>query len=164
MTNFRMAGGCQCGSVRYELLARPNRPCICHCRMCQKQFGNFFGAFAGVDSKHFRLTRGELAFFRSSETAERGFCRKCGTPLTFRYLGFPQVSVSIGSLDDHSSMKPVVQYCIESREAWLAEIIGLPTAIPGAESIGAAEIRTRFAEIERTNRQHPDHDTDQWPS
>jgi hypothetical protein len=34
-------GGCQCGAVRYALTETPQNACICHCRMCQKQFGNF---------------------------------------------------------------------------------------------------------------------------
>ena len=67
------AGGCQCGAVRYELSGRPTNPCICHCRMCQKQFGNFFGAFAGVDTADFKLTRGQITYFKSSDDALRGF-------------------------------------------------------------------------------------------
>ena len=40
-------GGCQCGAVRYEYTVRPDNAGICHCRMCQKQFGNFFGPSPG---------------------------------------------------------------------------------------------------------------------
>ena len=36
------SGGCQCGAVRFHV-ARLGRPSICHCRMCQKAFGGFFG-------------------------------------------------------------------------------------------------------------------------
>ena len=37
-----LTGGCQCGNVRFRarLLGRGS---ICHCRMCQKAFGGFFG-------------------------------------------------------------------------------------------------------------------------
>ena len=61
MGAVRLAGGCQCGAVRYALHAMPTYPMICYCRMCQKQFGNISGAFAGVERKDFELTRGELA-------------------------------------------------------------------------------------------------------
>ena len=37
-------GGCQCGAVRYALYAEPTNPHVCHCRMCQKAFGNVFAA------------------------------------------------------------------------------------------------------------------------
>ncbi len=39
-----MSGGCQCGAVRFRA-SHLGRPSICHCRMCQKHFGSFFGAF-----------------------------------------------------------------------------------------------------------------------
>src|SRR5215475_8929725 len=35
-------GGCQCGAVRYALYGQPTNPHVCHCRMCQKAFGNYF--------------------------------------------------------------------------------------------------------------------------
>ena len=39
----RDTGGCQCGAVRYSLRAARLGSRICHCRMCQKAFGGFFG-------------------------------------------------------------------------------------------------------------------------
>ena len=61
MAEFRMTGGCQCGAVRYALHEPPNDPHICHCRMCQKAFGNFFAALTGVALDKFEMTRGKLA-------------------------------------------------------------------------------------------------------
>jgi hypothetical protein len=73
MPETSLTGGCQCGAVRYLLLAPPREVFICHCRMCQKQFGNFFGSFANVDRDQFEVTRGELSYFRSSETPNAVF-------------------------------------------------------------------------------------------
>ena len=85
-------GGCQCGAVRYALHADPDGASICHCRMCQKATGGYFGAAAGVTKANLTWTRGTPASFRSSELIERDFCAKCGTPLTFRYLDRDRVS------------------------------------------------------------------------
>lgn len=126
MSDFRMSGGCQCGAVRYALLAVADTPCICHCRMCQKQTGNYFGAFAGIEEKHFEVTRGEVAYFRSSDIGDRGFCRDCGTPLVYRYTSVARVAVTLGSLDDPSRLKPIVQYGVESRMPWFSELAKLP--------------------------------------
>jgi hypothetical protein len=156
-------GGCQCGAVRYEFTVRPDNACICHCRMCQKQFGNFFGSFAGAHVDQFRITRGTLAVFLSSDDAERGFCRDCGTPLTYRALSRPRISVSIGSLDPHSEMKPEFQYGLESREPWFGEIAGLPGTVSGDGDNGEGDTPERFELIRNTNRQHPDHPTEDWP-
>ena len=108
-------GGCQCGAVRYALHAELGNPHICHCRMCQKAFGNYFAPLAGVPPRDFAWTRGAPGTFRSSEAVERGFCRDCGTPLTYRVLDKDRISVSLGSLDDPSRVTPTKQYGIEGR-------------------------------------------------
>lgn len=163
MTEDIWTGGCQCGAVRYKMLTRPNNACICHCRMCQKQFGNFFGAFAGVHKDQFQITRGTLAVFTSSDDAERGFCRDCGTPLTYGAFSRPWVSVSIGSLDRHSEMKPEFQYGMEAREPWFGELVALPGTMTGEGDNGVGDTPERYDKIRRSNHQHPDHETKSWP-
>ena len=163
MTKEAWTGGCQCGAVRYEFTVRPDNPCICHCRMCQKQFGNFFGSFAGSHTGNFRITRGSLAVFESSDDAERGFCRDCGTPLSFKAKSRPRISVAIGSLDRHAEMKPQFQYGMESCEAWFGALAALPGTRTGEGDNGVGDTAERYAIIRRSNRQHPDHDTAAWP-
>jgi hypothetical protein len=159
MAEVRLTGGCQCGAVRYALHAMPAKPCICHCRMCQKQMGNLFGAFAGVAYADFEVTRGSLAAFQSSEIADRVFCGKCGTPLGYRYLDHSRISVTIGSLDEPERMRPVVQYGVEGRLPWVADIFDTPATVTGAGDT-IADMRA----AERIHpRQHPDHDTAEWP-
>jgi hypothetical protein len=53
-TNRSWTGGCQCGAVRYRLLAPPNHASICHCRMCQKASGGPIMAFARVKKAQLR--------------------------------------------------------------------------------------------------------------
>ena len=119
-------GGCQCGAVRYALYAEPTNPHVCHCRMCQKAFGTYFAPFAGVPPRDFAWVKGAPAVFKSSEAAERGFCRDCGTPLSFRFLDKDRISVSLGSLDDPSRVVPAKQYGVESRLPFVATLTNLP--------------------------------------
>jgi Glutathione-dependent formaldehyde-activating enzyme len=35
-------GGCQCGSVRYDVTMEPIRLLTCHCKECQRQSGSAF--------------------------------------------------------------------------------------------------------------------------
>ena len=151
-------GGCQCGAVRFAVSAPLGRASICHCRMCQKAFGTFYAPLVSVPLEAFSVTRGSPGVFRSSDAVERGFCRDCGTPLSFRYLSAQTIDLAIGALDDPSRAKPVIQYGTESRLSWLGELHGLPGR-PTSEG----ENTEQLALIERTNRQHPDHDTDRWP-
>ncbi len=158
MAATRITGGCQCGAVRYALLAEPTHPNICYCRMCQKQFGNIFGAFAGVRTDEFEVTRGTMAWFHSSDSAQRGFCRDCGTPLAYQFRDRPRISVSLGSLDEPERIKPEHQYGVEGRVSWIAEILTLPETMTGT-----GDVPERYEHIRQTNHQHPDHDTAVWP-
>jgi hypothetical protein len=94
--------------------------------MCQKAGGSPFMAFAAVPRGDFVVTGGEIAVFASSSYAERGFCAKCGTPLTYRAIEGPSISVTICSLDDPNAATPDTQLGVESRVNWLAEALALP--------------------------------------
>ncbi len=152
------SGGCQCGAIRYRFNAKPSGAHICHCRMCQKAFGAFYAPLVGGLRDTFHITRGQLSTFMSSDQAERGFCLRCGTPLTFRYVDGDHVSVSIGSLDDPEAFPPVDQHGTESRLSWVNNLGTLPDR--GSTESEDAEA-TAF--IASTNHQHPDHDTLRWP-
>ena len=158
MTNDTLTGGCQCGAVRYALSQVPENPSICHCLMCQKAFGSYYAPLAGVPRAAFAITRGELATFMSSDEVERGFCRDCGTPLTFRYVEDDAIDISLGSLDDPAAVKPVVQYGLEARMPWLAELDRLP-----GKRTDQVTNQARLERIRDSNHQHPDYNTDTWP-
>lgn len=144
-------GGCQCGKVRYALYAEPERPHICHCRMCQKAFGSYFAPLAAIRLADFAWTRGEPAIFRSSEIVERGFCRDCGTPLSFRYTIRDEIDISLGSLDQPQRVKPGHQYGVEGRMPWFAE---LPDLVGSrTEDDIPPDMLARLKSL-----QHPDHD------
>lgn len=144
-----MTGGCQCGAVRYALYAQPYNVHICHCRMCQKAFGAFFAPLASIKLADFAWTRGAPAIFVSSPPVERGFCAKCGTPLTFRFVETDRTSLSIGSFDDPAAVVPEKQFGAESRLPYLAQLHQLP-AQTTEETIPA----DLLARIE--SKQHPD--------
>ena len=157
-SEFRLTGGCQCGAVRYALHEEPSGPHICHCRMCQKAFGSFFAPLTGVKGDKFEVTRGTMAVFLSSDKAERGFCARCGTPLSFRYVHSERIAVSIGSLDEPARVVPKNQFGIEARLPYFAALAALPgdkTTEEDSPELAAA--------IHATSHQHPDHDTAVWP-
>ena len=144
-------GGCQCGAIRYRLAAPAEDAGLCHCRMCQKASGGPFMAFAQTGAGGLHWERGEPALFRSSELAERGFCRDCGTPLTWRNLRTGGLSVTLGSLDDPSAVAPRWQLGRESAVGWLDE--GLHSRLVSLDGwLASLEMQSVGS------RQHPDHE------
>lgn len=142
-------GGCQCGAARYALYAEPDNPHVCHCRMCQKAFGNYLAPLAGVRLGDFAWIQGTPGVFKSSEAAERGFCRDCGTPLFFRYIDKDRISLALGSLDDPSRVIPAKQYGVESRLPVVATLTSLPGTRTEDDVPSSEMLRLR-------SRQHPD--------
>jgi hypothetical protein len=155
----QVSGGCQCGAVRYRATPQPETSHICHCRMCQKAAGNVFAALVGVARDAIIWTRGAPTEFASSADVTRGFCRDCGTPLTYSYRTSKHLCVTTGSLDNPAAFPPQKQFGIEAR---LDCIAGLP-ALPD-EGTTEATMAAQVGSIKASNRQHPDHDTDNWPA
>ena len=147
----KLTGGCQCGAVRYAISGPLVNPHICHCRMCQKAFGNYFAALAGTAKAGFAWSKGRPGIFRSSSVVERGFCRDCGTPLSFAYDHSDRIAVSIGSLDDPGAITPARQFGTEARLAAFELLHTLPGT--RTEDDVPAEIMNKLK-----SRQHPDRD------
>ncbi len=146
-----LSGGCQCGAVRFRAF-EPGRPSVCHCRMCQKAFGGFFGPL--VSAPDAIWTRGAPKWFASSSGARRGFCQNCGTPLAYETKY--GLELAIGAFDDPQAVAPAVQ--VNARDK-LALYDGLST-LPVHVSEPDGEWERFMAGL--ANYQHPDHDTDDW--
>jgi hypothetical protein len=121
-----LPGGCLCGAVRYEATPTHRDGYYCHCRMCQLAFGNTRAAFINLRKDEVRWLTGEPTYHASSRIARRGFCARCGTPLSFEYLDSARMDLSIGSLDEPAAVTPISHFAVESRIAnWHADD-GLP--------------------------------------
>lgn len=85
MAGTPLAGGCQCGRVRYELTGPPLGLYVCHCRECRKQSASAFGISAFFCSADLRLLGGELSRWsrptKSGWTIVSFFCPNCGSRL-----------------------------------------------------------------------------------
>lgn len=82
MTTPLNTGSCLCGAIQLETSSSLNEYHICHCGMCQQWNGgpNFAFQLNG------ELTiKGEkaLTLYKSSDFAQRGFCKHCGTHILY---------------------------------------------------------------------------------
>jgi len=115
--------------------------------MCQQACGGIFYVFADFDGDAFKFTRGEPRYYRSSEIATRGFCPKCGTPITFRYDGDTGPAVGVGTLDHPEDWPPTWEHSgIESKVPWYEICDDLPqTATEESEFLKDARDRKASA-------------------
>jgi hypothetical protein len=100
-----LAGGCQCGAVRYEIAAPPARVYVCHCLECRKQSASAFGISVWVRRANFTLRSGAPRFWSrptdSGRVLDCAFCPECGSRLWHEYSGGNSEFLTIkgGSLD-----------------------------------------------------------------
>lgn len=88
-------GTCLCGSVRVLAKTKSNSIGACHCTMCLKWGG---GPLFAVECNSDVQFEGEecISTFNSSEWAERGFCRECGTHLFYRLKQDRHYAIPVG--------------------------------------------------------------------
>jgi hypothetical protein len=135
-----LTGGCLCGAVRYEARPDHREGYYCHCRMCQLAFGNTRAAFLNLRKDQLSWTAAQPTRYASSKIALRGFCGRCGTPLSFEYIASERMDLSVGSLDRPEQLKPVSHFAVESRIApWHA-----PDALPEQRLDANAKIMERW--------------------
>ena len=89
--------------------------------MCQKAFGGFFAALVATEGLQW-ITE-PPARFQSSNQTQRGFCAKCGTPLTYE-VG-DHLEIATGSLDDPTIAPPTVQGNTASRLPFFKDLSSL---------------------------------------
>ena len=96
-------GSCLCGSVQIEAKAMNRKLGVCHCAMCRKWTGGpLMSVFCGSDVKF----KGEafIGIYESSQWAERGFCKRCGSGLFYRIKGNQQYHIPMGLFENPENM------------------------------------------------------------
>ncbi len=92
-----MKGKCLCGSI--EVVAdTQTKVGLCHCSMCRRWSGGpMFAVHCGPNVE---FKGSEPATYQSSDWAERGFCRQCGTHLFYHLLPSNEYILPAGLFQD----------------------------------------------------------------
>lgn len=99
MTDDTWDGGCLSGGVRYRVTGPLADVLACHCRQCRRMSGHYFAATA-APREAFEITESAgLAWYDSSQTSRRGFCRECGSSLFFDHGPDEPIGIAAGSFD-----------------------------------------------------------------
>lgn len=123
-----IAGGCQCGAVRYEIANAPDRVSVCHCRDCQRSAGAPLVAWAMVPREDFQVTDGKAQEINSSGDSFRYFCSRCGTGLYYINETFLPgiVDVQLMTLDAPEAFTPGAQVQTGEQATWMAHLANIP--------------------------------------
>lgn len=98
-------GSCLCGKVSYTVGGPLREVLACHCTQCRKQSGHYFAATNAPDDSITLKGESNVTWYRSSDTAKRGFCSNCGSTLFWKHDDHPFTSILAGSFDKPSSLK-----------------------------------------------------------
>lgn len=97
-SGIKHRGACLCGAVRVTAETKDTRIGACHCAMCRKWSGG--PLFAVECESDVDLSGTEhISIFSSSDWAERGFCRECGTHLFYRLKQEGHYAIPVGLFD-----------------------------------------------------------------
>lgn len=114
-----VSGGCLCGAVRYTADARSMHVDTCHCSMCRKwSAGPMFTIDCGDSVKV--ADASQLGIYRSSDWAERCFCKACGTSLFYRLVDKPFYAVSAETVDNRDGYTFTTQIFVDEKPAYYA--------------------------------------------
>ncbi len=93
-------GHCECGAVSFSIsLDELRPPSACHCSQCRRISGHVWSGTTVMNDELRLISDETLAWYRSSDSAERGFCTRCGSSLFYRPVESDHISVAMGSLD-----------------------------------------------------------------
>jgi|TARA_B100000809_G_C14872371_1_gene436024 hypothetical protein len=98
-------GGCLCGAVRYQVRGALRDVVNCHCAMCRRLHGAFGAHSKAKKTQIDIVTDDGLAWYATSEQAQRGFCRRCGTNLFWQPVDQDATGIVAGSLDAPTGLK-----------------------------------------------------------
>ena len=119
-----LTGGCQCGTVRYQITAAPLAVYVCHCTECQRQSGSAFALSLAVARDALAVVDGAPAVWRreleDGRVIDCLFCGDCGVRLFHNPERNPRASiVKPGTLDDTTWLKPVGHIWTKSAQSWV---------------------------------------------
>lgn len=117
-------GSCLCGEVKYRINCEPKKVSHCHCSMCQKQHGSAFATYASFPKVNldYRAGRELLTIYKSSDTAERKFCSRCGSNIEWvsRTYNPEWVSIALSTLDTAYRPELITNIYPETAVCWLS--------------------------------------------
>lgn len=113
-------GQCLCGKVRYQIPDSPKYIFNCHCTICRERSGAPFTTWLLYNNQSVSITKGDLSYFESNPNVMRGFCKKCGTDISWinkeksKWIG-----LTLGTCKNQNQFKPSSDIWVRSKLEWV---------------------------------------------
>jgi hypothetical protein len=119
-----LTGGCNCGTVRYEVTEPLIRASYCHCKRCQRRTGAAASAQAHPAPGTFRIVAGQesLRMWKPpGGDGEKWFCGECGSALYGFNPSHPEsLAIRMGTFDNDPWIRPTVRQFVAYAAVWEA--------------------------------------------
>jgi hypothetical protein len=119
-------GSCLCGGVTYRVTGALRPVVYCHCEQCRKTSGHFVAATSCESDQLVLLADEELRWYRSSASAQRGFCQRCGSSLFWRPEGKTYLCIMAGTLARPTALAASAHVYVHMASDYYAIDDGLP--------------------------------------
>ncbi len=127
----RMTGRCLCGAVKITVTGDHKDVGVCHCDMCRRWgSGPAMALHVGQDIEI--EGKDHVTAYRSSDWAERGFCKTCGSNLYYRLVEADSYVVFAGLFSNQDGMTLKSQIFIDEKPAFY-DFANETTNMTGAE-------------------------------
>jgi hypothetical protein len=110
-------GHCLCGAVKFTVKAMNNSVDACHCGMCRRWGG---GPLMSISCGKDVTFKGEenITVYDSSDWAERGFCKLCGSHLFYRLKDAADHQLSAGLFESQKNFHFDLQVFTDRKPAF----------------------------------------------
>jgi hypothetical protein len=108
-------GKCLCGTVRFTATDFHTEYHACHCGMCRRWSGGSPFFAASCEAVTFDSGGESVGRYTSSDWAERGFCKNCGTTLFYFLKPTQKYAMSVGTFDDPSIFRLAGEIFIDQK-------------------------------------------------
>lgn len=113
-----LRGRCHCGGVVFTVPADSAGIVACHCTDCRQMHGNYNAMLVAPREAAVLEASHTLHWYRSSDTARRGFCGVCGSRLFKDNLAPARFLVSAGVIDGTTGKRNMRNLWRESKGGW----------------------------------------------
>ena len=116
---IELNGQCLCSAISIHAKTASPNVGACHCSMCRKWGGGPLLATDCGNEVHFEGEQ-NISVYNSSDWAERGFCKQCGSHIFYRLKQTGQFIMPVGLFDQNEKLVFDHQVFIEEKPHYYA--------------------------------------------